>query len=57
MVSVIKDADTLMAPWLPRLTVYAKKIALVFEAATSGENIVTSGYEPACLQAGESIEG
>ena len=38
----IKDTDALVTPWLPRLTVYAKKIALVFEAATTGENIVSA---------------
>jgi hypothetical protein len=36
-----KDADKAIAAWLARLTVYAKKIALVFEAAATGSTTIS----------------
>ena len=38
-----KDADKAIAAWLARLTVYAKKIALVFEAASTGSTTISEG--------------
>jgi hypothetical protein len=38
-----KDADKAIAAWLARLTVYAKKIALVFEAASTGRTTISEG--------------
>jgi hypothetical protein len=36
-----KDADKAIAAWLARLTVYARKIALVFEAAATGSTTIS----------------